>query len=316
MINLIKPILIILFTSCSLLSLKASDNSSNSLLTSSQAYDQIENKQNQNEEESEVISEEVTEEADLDETSPELQSAEVESDKYLTITPYLQYKTRQVQQGVEISKGKPTTTIGVDLFHYWGLNLSLSRTSVFEKTLPYLSTNFGLGYEYEISSWLSTGINYSSVKYSSDTVNSIANANNSFGVFIDFNFHPVIIDLSYSRKFGTSNINDLGLSLISIIKLSESFKLLPILSSTYTSYEITKKKLVLENGKIKLNNVTKTSSGISSINASLKLGYNITKKLTLSLTPSYSYTPIKELSEKSQQAYITLNLDYDFDIIF
>lgn len=220
-------------------------------------------------------------------------------ENYILITPFITVKSNQMKNGIDISNGKPTISLGVDISNSYGFGASFSRNSTLSSGLNYLNSNLSLSYEYEMSSIFSAELSYLKTFYSNEDVNPFASASNSLGLNFDLIVPHFFMDLSYSYSFGTSTINEFGLTLQSYIKLGDKFKISPSLNTVLAAYN--HKKL------------TKTL-GLSNILASLKFGYTFFENLNLSLTPAVAYTPVKVLSVKKLNTYLTLNLDYDFEI--
>lgn len=260
-------------------------------------------------------------EAELDSLERELDALDAELDALdadttetnWTLNAGTKYRSQEQRSGVDISNGLPTLNTSLSIGHAIGLELSASTSHRIKSTkLDYQDFTFGLSYVYEAADWIDFSAGLTRSKYQSDTTNAFAGSSLIISLMMDLYIKSLIVDISIDRFTGEDASTALSVSAIYPFKYKD-LTITPMLSTSVLSYEITTKRLQALAKATNTTAKTKKAFSLSSIVASLPLSYPVYDGFSLSCTPSFSYSPIKDVSGKRSQFVVNIGIKYSID---
>ncbi|MFN8361188.1 MAG: hypothetical protein U0264_14840 [Candidatus Kapaibacterium sp.] len=261
------------------------------------------------------------EEAELDSLEAELDAFEAELDDMeedsvetkWSLSAGSKYRSQEQRSGVDISNGLPTLNTSVAIAHAIGVELSASTSHRIKSSkLDYQDFTLGLSYVYEAADWVDFTAGLTRTKYQSDTTNALAGSSLIISLMMDFYIKSLILDVSIDRFTGEDASTALSVSAIYPFKYKE-VTITPMLSTSLLSYEITTKRLQALAKATNTTAKTKKAFSLSSIVVSLPLSYPLYKGFSLNCTPSFSYSPIKDVSGNRTQFVLNAGIKYSID---
>ncbi|MBS1537926.1 MAG: hypothetical protein JST20_09275 [Bacteroidetes bacterium] len=228
-----------------------------------------------------------------------------------SVTAGVNYKSQQQKNGVDLSAGKPVIGSSLDISHEIGLAFSINSSHRIENGgLQYQDLTYGINYTYSASNWVDLAVDYNRYHFASDSLNALSAQTSSLSLTADFYIKKLILDLSLDHYFGTDKQTYLSLSGIMLLHY-KNLNIAPMLSISAVSYEIAKKRVKVNPKTTQAT--TKNTISLSSIVASISLRYPLIWGISATLSPSFIYSPIADLSSKRSQIIVTAGLSYNID---
>jgi len=221
----------------------------------------------------------------------------------------IKYLNKYSNYGLDLSNDRAGFSYELGLAHENGLSAHIAAVQVQDAGIQQWS--LGLDYEREMSDWLELAIGYTYFHYSNDSVNVLAELSHELSVSADISIGDFELGFSYDKYPGTNPATYYGISLSGYYKVHD-FTFIPLVQTTYMSQEIEGK--FLQVGKKKKISSSETSvstvTGMSSFSIHLIALYPILQQLTLTLHPSYVYTPQEDISAYQSQFIWSVGLRY------
>jgi hypothetical protein len=218
------------------------------------------------------------------------------------------YVSKRIKNGTDLSNSQPLLNIGVGLSHENGFNTGIDLDKRFTGIGGLQDIAFLIGYDFSITDWFSFCADYTYTKYANDSLSAVAGSNHALSFAFDFSFNNLIFDISFDRYFGADQINYLTFTGMYLKKFGD-FKILPMAGISWTSYEIKSSRLFTKKGL----SFKKMERGLSSVNVSIKLGYDLGGGFDIFLKPGYVYSPISSLSKTTKNFIFGFGVNYSFD---
>lgn len=216
-----------------------------------------------------------------------------------------------IDLGNELSACALSASAGISGF---SLGTDALRTLGAGGELQYWSLS--AGYELALSDFLSVDAAFTHYEYSTDSANVLAPFENSIGLSLDLDADVVSAGLSYDRYLGGTGGSFIGLNFSSFVDL-EHVWIVPLVHATFMSQEIEDKLLKgsskgMGGGSGGNSTVvtTTTVTGLSSVSLHAVILVPIVGGLTVSMHPSYLYSPKSELSASSSHFVWSVGLRY------
>ncbi|MBM2816941.1 MAG: hypothetical protein HW421_3703 [Ignavibacteria bacterium] len=236
-----------------------------------------------------------------------------EDNKKWTFDASLLFRNKQVNRGVDLSGGNAISDLTIGISHQVGLSLDFDIVRRLGKDKIIQDYSFSLDYDWIITEIVDISFALKRIKYKNDSLNPVANADNSASIDLCLTFMPIFLDFFYEGSFGKDAVNYYGASVFGIFDLWK-FKLFPMLSVNAISYNIQTSRLVRKSKGTFVKKTDVTSySGISSITAILKISLPLVAGFSLSLSPNVSYCPDDKISSRKWQYLISAGIDYSLD---
>ena len=233
-----------------------------------------------------------------------------EEEKTWTMNASLRYRTRQVQNGVEMST-QPLLDGGLALFHKDGFSAGANLSQRIADDPGFQNAVLSAGYTLSVAEWLDLGAEYSRFIYPSSTINPLAGSQNLITLNADLIISRLILSTSYDWYFGEDAAKYLSFSGLLPFRIGE-LRLNPLVSLTFSSYEIQQQRARslrdLLRGRGRTETVSET--GLSAVQASLGLSYPLGAGFALTFTPVYAYTPQENLASQRLQFFFSAGLRY------
>jgi hypothetical protein len=251
------------------------------------------------------------------------EDATEEKESSWTASAHGLYQNKDNNRGVDLSNDLAMFLYGVRVEHTAGFSLDLSGANLLGSGGGFERWSATVGYTYSATTWLTLSGEYSKFKYKDDSLNAIANLNNSLTLGITFPTKIVNVGLSYSTYFGGGSASYFGLNLDHTYQ-SGKLTVNPSLNFSLISQTIDQKRLVtykkiLKSGRGvgKPGTSTPTSltvSGLSGITLSVALGYELGNGFAVSLQPTYVYSPKAELAANTSEFLWSVGVTYSRDL--
>ena len=241
-------------------------------------------------------------------------STEIETD--YNFTSGLSWLNSNLNNGIDLGGGS-LLVFSNEISHNSGLYLNL--------TPSYLDGNWynlssSIGYDYDLSEWISLTGEYSYISFSDDSANTFASLNHLFSVSADFEL-PLDLSFGLSADYfpGTHSAFNAGV-MFSGFYHYESFLVIPMLTADFISQDIEnqflktgKKQKGKNGGTAAFTTGYSTVSGLSSTGIHLIVIYRLTNHFKAVLHPLYQFTPKSEISKSDSQFSISIGLKYSVD---
>jgi hypothetical protein len=260
-------------------------------------------------------------EAELDSLERELDALDAELDALdadttetnWTLNAGTKYRSQEQRSGVDISNGLPTLNTSLSIGHAIGLELSASTSHrINSKKLNYQDFSLGVNYVYEAADWVDVSAGLTRTRYQSDTTNALAGASLIVSLMADFYIKQLIIDVSLDRFTGEDASTALSVTTLYSLKYND-LSITPMLSASLLSYEITTKRLQAIALVKKTTPKTKQALTLSSVVVSVPLSHPIFQGFSLNFTPTFSYSPIKNVAGSRTQFIVNAGVKYSLD---
>lgn len=258
-----------------------------------------------------------------DEESENFEIDSSEKNENWTFSAYSVFQNKKIQKGIETNNGNPVYSPSLGISYLDAVSLDFDFNKEIGTDNLFENWSVTLGYTYSASDIFDFGIEYSYSDFTYDTTSLFDRASNAIGISIDYMPGRFVLSLSYDRIWGTDAFNYLGLTAIYNLKLSDKFKILPILNFQYSQMTIDVSDKSNKSTFSKLKKLYKNSSfstlnsltieGIATLNFSMKFSYSLFKRFAIFATPSFYYSPMDK--SKKNQYYLVFSggLQYSID---
>ncbi|MCX6146989.1 MAG: hypothetical protein NTW25_07020 [Candidatus Kapabacteria bacterium] len=256
----------------------------------------------------------LADDAELDSLEAELEKVDEKWNAYAA----LKYSNKKIDRGIDESAGKGSLMQSFSIGHKSGFTLGLDVRQSLGNPILFNDQNIFLDYVFSISDKIDLGATIGKQKYATDTASAMSGTNNSFSLYTDIKISSFYLDLSFDRYSGNSeSFNYFSSTLFRSFYLnsSESLKLSPMLSLTFSSYTVDSLRIVKKIAKkpVKPLKYQVTNFGLGSALISLKLAYKITPTIGISFTPALNYIPKRDNDSSSLDFLSYFSVYYDLD---
>ena len=230
-----------------------------------------------------------------------------------TVDVGARYVSRFTNHGIDLGQDQAALPFGFGISHRSGFSATGEAVNVLGPAGGIQQSSVALEYDRSLSDLLSVSFEFNHYFYQSDTLNVLSGLSNSFSVNADFDFESVSISVFYDLYLGGGGANYFGMS-VSGYFTSGELVAVPLLQVGFVSQQVQGTFLKANRGKprTQIGTVAQTITGMSNTSVLMILMYPLGEGFSVSLTPSFVYSP-SELSTRSSQFIWSAGIKYSLD---
>jgi hypothetical protein len=240
-----------------------------------------------------------------------------ESKPLLSVSVGSQYYSRFTRYGVDLSEDRSDFSFGSKVSQECGLNAGFDVFTVAGANGGYDHSAFQLGYEYSLNPKIKFMGAYTYYSYATDTMSVLAGIANEVVLGGAFEVDSIHFSVSYTTLFGGGTANFIATNASTIYELGRII-LEPSIQLCFASQTVNESLLPKNWGQAKkinngtISSPTVTITGLSNFSISLAFRYALGNIFTVSVVPSYVYSPT-DLAISANQFILTIVLVHSLD---
>lgn len=223
---------------------------------------------------------------------------EDDGDQPWNATAGTKYLSRYTTYGIDLSQNRSAISFQGEISHEIGLSVGAEAFTMLGTDGGYEQSSFHLGYERPVTKSITLSGVFTHHSYKNDSLNVLAGISSTFTFGGTLQLKGVTIGASYSVFFGGGSANYVETS-VSTNRQIGQLTLAPMLQACFASQTVDQRLLPKNRGKgLGRKNqqgtgaaLTTTITGLSSLSLLIPLSYPLGRGFTVTLTPSYVYSP-------------------------